>query len=101
VHSQFPSGTNEFISLKLPMSRHILLVAHDVSSTNAWTVYRSVIAQSRSCWLHLLGIAMLSLFSMPLALLSPLPLKVAVDSVIGQQPVPVRCIRCFPSFLNP
>src|SRR6266403_4869789 len=56
--------------------------------TKAWTVYRSVIAQSRSCWLHLLGIATLSLFSMPLALLSPLPLRVAVDSVIGRQPVP-------------
>lgn len=31
---------------------------------------------------------MLSLVSMPLALLSPLPLKVAVDSVIGKQAVP-------------
>ncbi|MCU1307292.1 MAG: transporter related protein [Acidobacteriaceae bacterium] len=54
----------------------------------SWPVYRLVIAQSRSCWVHLLGIALLSLVSMPLALLSPLPLKVAVDSVIGQQPVP-------------
>ena len=61
-------------------------------------MYKRVIAQSRSCWPHLFGIALLSFISMPLALLSPLPLKVAVDSVIGHQPVPQTLQRLVPSF---
>jgi ATP-binding cassette subfamily B protein len=44
--------------------------------------------QSRRCWPHLAGIAVLSLLSLPLTLLYPLPLKIAVDSVLGQQPLP-------------
>src|SRR5213592_2026645 len=44
--------------------------------------------QSRRCWPHLAGIAVLSLLSLPLTLLYPLPLKIAVDSVLGEQPLP-------------
>jgi ATP-binding cassette, subfamily B, bacterial len=39
-------------------------------------------------WLHLVGALCLSLLSVPLVLLSPLPLKIAVDSVIGTHPAP-------------
>src|SRR3954466_13022502 len=74
----------------------MLLFAMTADPKKSWPVYRLVIAQSRSCWLHLLGIAMLSLVSMPLALLSPLPLKVAVDSVIGKHPVPDALRHFFP-----
>jgi ATP-binding cassette subfamily B protein len=35
-----------------------------------------------------LGILLLDLLSIPLALLSPVPLKIAVDSVLGTEPVP-------------
>jgi ATP-binding cassette subfamily B protein len=42
----------------------------------------------RPYWWHLAGIALLSLLSAPLALLLPVPLKLAVDSVIGADPVP-------------
>jgi ATP-binding cassette subfamily B protein len=47
-----------------------------------------VLAQSRRCWPHLAAIAGLSLLSLPLTLLYPLPLKIAVDNVLNQQPLP-------------
>jgi ATP-binding cassette subfamily B protein len=37
---------------------------------------------------HIVGIFLLSLFAAPLALLTPLPLKIAVDSGIGSDPLP-------------
>jgi ATP-binding cassette, subfamily B, bacterial len=48
-----------------------------------------VLLESRSCWSHLFGIAALSLISLPLTLLYPLPLKIVVDSVLGKQPLPL------------
>jgi ATP-binding cassette subfamily B protein len=39
-------------------------------------------------WLHLAGIISISLLAAPLALLTPLPLKIAVDSVLGSEPLP-------------
>lgn len=47
-----------------------------------------ILLQSRSCWPHLAGIAALSLLSLPLTLLYPLPLKIAVDNVLQHQPLP-------------
>ncbi len=47
-----------------------------------------VLKQSRRCWPHLLGITGLSLLALPFTLLYPLPLKIAVDSVLGKQPLP-------------
>lgn len=49
-----------------------------------------VLAQSRACWPHLTGIFLLSLLSLPLTLLYPVPLKIAVDGVLGHQPLPAR-----------
>ncbi|HET7748908.1 MAG TPA: ABC transporter ATP-binding protein [Terriglobales bacterium] len=55
-----------------------------------------VLRQSRRCWPHLAGIAALSLLSMPLTLLYPLPLKIAVDSVLGQQSLPDVLVHFLP-----
>jgi ATP-binding cassette, subfamily B, bacterial len=55
-----------------------------------------VLLESRSCWPHLLGIAGLSIISLPLTLLYPLPLKVVVDSVLGTQPLPSWLLRGLP-----
>ena len=52
------------------------------------TPYRRLLRQARPYWLHLLGTLVLSLVSTALALLAPLPMKLAVDSVIGSQPIP-------------
>src|SRR5207249_732248 len=43
---------------------------------------------ARPYWLHIVGLFLLDLLSTPLSLLSPLPLKIAVDNVIGTQPLP-------------
>lgn len=55
-----------------------------------------VLLESRSCWPHLLGIAGLSIVSLPLTLLYPLPLKVVVDSVLGSEPLPPWLVRGVP-----
>jgi len=43
---------------------------------------------SRPYLLHILGLCLLSFVATPLTLLSPLPLKIAVDTVIGSKPLP-------------
>lgn len=43
---------------------------------------------ARSFWLHLILLLGLSLLSAPLALLLPVPLKMAVDNVLGSEPLP-------------
>ncbi len=53
-----------------------------------WRVYRRVLSEARAYWPHLAGLLLLSLLSTPLALLHPVPLAIAVDSVIGSRPLP-------------
>ena len=55
-----------------------------------------MLLECRSCWPHLLGIAGLSILSLPLTLLYPLPLKVVVDSVLGTQPLPAWLVHYVP-----
>jgi len=42
----------------------------------------------RPYWLRMLGLLLLSMLATPLALLTPVPLKIVVDSVLGSQPPP-------------
>ena len=50
-------------------------------------LYSRIAAEVRACRLPLAGVFLLSLASMPLALLAPVPLKIAVDAVtLGQVP---------------
>src|SRR5216117_807220 len=51
-------------------------------------VFRRVLREARPCWPFIGGLFLLSLLASPLALLAPLPLKIAVDSVIGARPLP-------------
>lgn len=57
-----------------------------------------MLLECRSCWPHLIGIAGLSILSLPLTLLYPLPLKIVVDSVLGSQPLPHWLIMAVPIF---
>src|ERR1043166_9502707 len=50
--------------------------------------------QARPYWPHLSGIFLLSFLSTPFALLGPLPLKIAVDSVLDHRPLP-RFLRAW------
>lgn len=58
------------------------------SSYTDYTLYRRLLRQARPYWVHITGIFLLSLLSTPLTLLTPLPLKIAVDSVLGTEPLP-------------
>ncbi len=50
----------------------------------AWRIWHEM----RPCWFHIGGILLLSLLASPLALLTPLPLKIVVDYVLGHRPLP-------------
>ena len=51
-------------------------------------IFGRLVQQARPCWLHLVGIFLLSLLATPLAMLEPVPIMIAVDSVIGHRPLP-------------
>ncbi len=55
---------------------------------NRRILWRRLFELARSNSLHLTGIILLSLLATPLALLMPLPLKIAIDSVLGSQALP-------------
>ncbi|HTL60859.1 MAG TPA: ABC transporter ATP-binding protein [Nitrospira sp.] len=52
------------------------------------SLYQRIAAEARPYWPYLAAICLFSLLSAPLALLGPLPLKIAVDSVLGDHPLP-------------
>jgi ATP-binding cassette subfamily B protein len=49
---------------------------------------RRIVRELRSWWPQIGAVFAISLLATPLALLVPVPLKIAVDSVLGTQPVP-------------
>src|SRR5918994_4662822 len=51
-------------------------------------LYRRLARQARSSWSHITALFLVGLLASPLALLTPLPLKIAVDSVLGSRPLP-------------
>ena len=55
---------------------------------NNRVLYRRLGQEARPYWCHFLCILLLSLLSAPLALLAPLPLKIAVDNVLAHHPLP-------------
>ena len=59
--------------------------------------WRRLADLARPLWLQLLAIVFLSLLATPLALLSPLPIKIAVDNVIGKAPLPQWLTGILPS----
>jgi ATP-binding cassette, subfamily B, bacterial len=60
----------------------------DSDTANSPSLSRRLLGQIRPYWLHLVGICAISLLASPIALLTPLPLKIAVDSVVGDYPLP-------------
>ncbi len=53
-----------------------------------FVILQRLFRQARPYWLHLAGIFLVSILTAPLMLLTPVPLKIAVDSVIGSRPLP-------------
>ena len=64
------------------------------------TIYWRVFREARPYRLHLLGMLALSLMSTPVALLMPLPLKIVVDSVLGDKPLPGFMQLVVPGFIT-
>ena len=59
-------------------------------------LYRRVLREARPFWPHILGLAVVNLLATPLALLTPVPLKIAVDSIAGTAPYPELYRRWLP-----
>ena len=64
----------------------------------SWGLYRWILNESRPYASHLGGMLLLGLLSIALALLLPLPLKLAVDSVLGDEPFPAFMRAVLPGF---
>jgi ATP-binding cassette, subfamily B, bacterial len=59
-------------------------------------LYQRLVEEARPYWVHVAGLLALSVLSAPIKLLTPLPLKIAVDSVIGSRPVPEVLVALLP-----
>ncbi len=53
-----------------------------------WAIFKRIALESRTRWPQLLAVLVLSLLSTPVAMLTPVPLKIVVDSVFGTHPLP-------------
>jgi ATP-binding cassette, subfamily B, bacterial len=67
------------------------------SVPNRHSVQLRILLETRSCWPHLAAISALSLLSLPLTLLSPIPLKIAVDGLMGKPALPPSLERFLPA----
>jgi ATP-binding cassette subfamily B protein len=63
-------------------------------------ILRRLIEQARPYWGHLAAIFTIDLLATPLALLTPLPLMLAVDNVIGSEPLPWFLALITPDFVS-
>jgi len=52
------------------------------------TLFQRLLRQARPYWKLIFGIFLVDILATPLALLVPIPLKIAVDSVLGDEPLP-------------
>jgi ATP-binding cassette, subfamily B, bacterial len=75
ARSGWPGLTEGAAAGPMPITRHLAL-------------HRRLAAYARPYWPHLLLVQLLQLLSAPLALLGPVPLKIAVDTVLGSRPLP-------------
>jgi ATP-binding cassette subfamily B protein len=51
-------------------------------------LYRRLLREARPYWAHIAALFLVSLLATPVALLTPLPLAIAVDSVVGSHSLP-------------
>jgi ATP-binding cassette subfamily B protein len=65
-----------------------------------WPLYRRLLGEVRSCWKHLTGLLLIDLLGSLLVLLTPLPLKIAIDSVLGSHPLPGFLSWTLPSAMS-
>lgn len=68
----------------------------DVGKPSGFTLLRRIFTETTGYRWHIAGIAALGLLGTPLALLGPVPLKIAVDSVIGSAQPPAFVTAILP-----
>lgn len=61
------------------------------------SLLQRLLRQARPYWKLILGIFLVDILSTPLSLLVPLPLKIIVDSVLGDERLPEFIYKLFPS----
>src|SRR5947207_1599233 len=71
-----------------------------MTSPRDTVLYRRLFQQARPYWTHIAALFFLSVLASPLALLMPLPLKIAVDSGLGSHPLPRLVRALWPSTLS-
>src|SRR5919197_3161539 len=63
-------------------------------------IYARLARQARSSWPSIAGLFLVGLLATPLTLLTPLPLKLAVDSVLGSRPLPPALAAVIPAAIT-
>jgi ATP-binding cassette subfamily B protein len=63
-------------------------------------IYARLARQARSSWPPIAGLFLVGLLATPLTLLTPLPLKLAVDSVLGSRPLPPALAAVIPAAIT-
>jgi ATP-binding cassette subfamily B protein len=61
---------------------------------------RRLLQRARPYWLHLASLFAVGLLASPIALLTPVPLKIVVDSVLGSLPLPPSVHELLPAALT-
>jgi ATP-binding cassette, subfamily B, bacterial len=67
---------------------------------SALRLYGRALREARAFWPHLLLVLLLGLAATPIALLTPLPLKLVVDCVLGDHAVPVLLDTVLPGWVG-
>lgn len=57
-------------------------------TSSDFQLYCRLLREARPYWPHIATLLFISLLSTPLALLTPVPIKIAIDSVLGSEPLP-------------
>jgi len=70
------------------------------SSSKDTALFRRLLLEARPFWGHIFVIFVVNVLATPLALLIPLPLKVVVDSVLGEKPLPGFLEAITPQFFH-
>jgi ATP-binding cassette, subfamily B, bacterial len=86
--SDSPSGA-EGVHLSQDGRAHVELLEHRRRRPDRERgLYRRLAREMRPRWRLLLGVLVVTMLATPLTLLTPVPLKIVVDSVLGSHPVP-------------
>jgi ATP-binding cassette subfamily B protein len=70
------------------------------TASKDFSLFRRLLLEARPYWGHILLIFGVSVLATPLALLIPLPLKVVVDNVLGDKPLPGFLAAVMPQFFQ-